>query len=138
LETADILPAIHAVFSPFGGAGVSRSETPKNQKAAPFGSASCRPKATASVPLLGLGFCFAKPQELETADIRAGLKQRPPCLKTAGILPAIHAVFSPFGGAGVSRSETPKNQKAAPFGSASMPARLFALRAASLPVFISP
>jgi hypothetical protein len=34
---------------------------------------------------LGLGFCSAKPQEMETAGLHAGLKQRHPCR------------FSPFG-----------------------------------------
>jgi hypothetical protein len=34
---------------------------------------------------LGMGFCEAKPQEMVTAGIHAGLKQWPPCR------------FSPFG-----------------------------------------
>jgi hypothetical protein len=67
MVTADILSAIHAVFSPFGV------------------------------------FATQKLQEIETAGIHAGLKQRPPCR------------FFAFRGPGVSRSETPKNQKAQPF-----------------------
>jgi hypothetical protein len=42
-------------------------------------------------------------------------------METAGILPAILS-FLGIRGPGVSRSETPKNQKAQPFGSASIPA----------------
>jgi hypothetical protein len=77
------------------------------------------------VSFLGLRFCFAKPQGIETAGIRAGLKHPHPCgcspsefarsansqgLDTAGIHAGHPAIF----GLGVLLRKTPRNRNSRP------------------------
>jgi hypothetical protein len=55
---------LHAVFSPYG---VFASQKLQELETADI--------LSAILSFLGLGFCIAKPQEVDTAGIHAGLKQ---------------------------------------------------------------